>query len=158
MSNHDEYYRIKAETLVEIADAIREKEGTTAVIQPEKMAERVTAIETVGAMQEKSVTPTENQQTVTPDSGYDGLSQVTVGAIPEEYVTTDDADATAEQILDGKTAYVDGTKVEGTMANNGSVTATMDGLTTASITIPAGYTSGGTVSLTSDIEEALAAI
>ena len=44
------------------------------------------------------------------------------------------------------------------MPDNGSATATMDGLTTTSVTIPAGYTSGGTVSLTADIEEALAAI
>ena len=44
------------------------------------------------------------------------------------------------------------------MPNNGSVTTSMDGLTTTSVTILAGYTSGGTVSLTSDIEDALAAI
>ena len=64
----------------------------------------------------------------------------------------------AGEILDGKFAYVNGVKLEGTMANNGSVSASMDGMTTTSITIPAGYTTGGTVSLTSDIEEALAAI
>ena len=44
------------------------------------------------------------------------------------------------------------------MANNGAVAKTMDGLTTTSVTIEAGYTSGGTVSLTNDIETALAAI
>lgn len=108
-------------------------------------------------LEEKTATPTKSAQTITPTSGK-VLSKVTVAAIPAEYITTTDADATAANILDGKTAYVDGSKVTGSMANNGDATATMDGLTTTSVTIPAGYTSGGTVSLTDDIEEALAAI
>ena len=86
------------------------------------------------------------------------LSKVSVAAIPNNYVDTGDADAVAANILDSKTAYVNGAKVVGTMPNNGSVSASMDGLTTTSVTISAGYTSGGTVSLTSDIEDALAAI
>lgn len=37
-------------------------------------------------LQEKSATPTESQQTISPDSGYDGLSSVTVGAVSSSYV------------------------------------------------------------------------
>lgn len=108
-------------------------------------------------LEEKSATPTKSAQTVTPTAGK-VLSKVTVDAIPAEYISTQDATATAAQILADKTAYVGGEKVTGTMANNGAIDKTIDGLTTTSATIPAGYTSGGTVSLTDDINDALAAI
>lgn len=105
----------------------------------------------------KTVTPTKTAQDITPTTGK-MLSKVSVAAIPDNFIDTTDADAVAANILAEKTAYVGGEKVTGTMVNNGAIAGTIDGLTTTSFTISAGYTSGGTVSLTSDIEEALAAV
>lgn len=106
----------------------------------------------------KSTTPTKASQTITPSSGK-VLSSVAIAAIPDAYQDVTGVTADAADVLDGeKIVIADGTVVTGTMANNGSVTQTIDGLTSTSVAIPTGYTSGGTVSLTSDIEDALAAI
>lgn len=51
------------------------------------------------------------------------------------------------EMLDGE-----GKKVIGTMPDNGAISSTMDGLETKSVSIPAGYTSGGTVALDSTID------
>ena len=111
-------------------------------------------------LQSKKVTPTKSAQTVTPTSGK-VLSSVSVAAIPALYVDTTESTtdaASAANILSGKKAWVNGSQVTGTMANNGATSLTIDGLTTLSVAVPAGYTSGGTVSLTDDIYDALAAI
>ena len=112
-------------------------------------------------LQDKTVTPTTSSQSVTPDDGK-VLSKVTVNAIPAIYGDATEADAVAANILSGKKAIVNAnnvaTMVEGTMTDNGTLTGSIDGLTTTSYTIPSGYTAGGTVSLTNDINEALAAI
>lgn len=110
-------------------------------------------------LETKNVTPTKAAQDVTPTAGK-VLSKVTVAAIPDKYQDVSGVTTTAANVLDG-TYFVDktGALVEGTMPDKGAVTATIDGLTTTSYTIPAGKHSGsGTVSLTSDIENALAAI
>lgn len=110
-------------------------------------------------LEAKTVTPTKAEQDVTPTAGK-VLSKVTVAAIPDKYQDVSGVTATAANVLDG-VYFVDktGTKVEGTMPDKGAVNATIDGLTTTSYTIPAGKHSGsGKVSLTSDIENALAAI
>lgn len=109
-------------------------------------------------LEEKSVTPTKSVQTITPTAGK-VLSKVTVAKIPDAYQDVTNVTAVAADVLDGA-IFVDstGAEVGGSMPNNGSTSKTIDGLTTMSASIPAGYTTGGTVSLTNDIEEALAAI
>lgn len=109
-------------------------------------------------LEEKSATPTEAAQTIIPTAGK-VLSKVSVAAIPAKYKDVSGVTATAAHVLAGD-KFVDakGVLTDGTMANNGAIAQTMDGLTVTSVTIAAGYTSGGTVSLTNAIETALAAI
>ena len=109
-------------------------------------------------LETKTATPTKSTQNITPSNGK-VLSKVTVNAIPDAYQDVTGVTASAANVLEGfNIVSKTGEVVEGAMANNGSVSGSIDGLTTTSKTIPAGYTTGGTISLTSDIEEALAAI
>lgn len=110
------------------------------------------------AAETKSATPTKSAQEITPTSGK-VLSKVTVAAIPAAYQDVTGVTAAAANVLDGKYFVTStGELTEGTMANNGAISKTIDGLSSTSATIPAGYTTGGTVSLTGDIESALSAI
>lgn len=109
-------------------------------------------------LEEKSVTPTKSTQTVTPSSGK-VLSKVTVAAIPDKYQDVSGVTATAPHVLDGD-IFVNaaGEEVEGSMPNNGATALTIDPLTQASVEVPAGYTSGGSVAVTDDLLNALKSI
>lgn len=110
-------------------------------------------------LEQKSVTPTKSEQIIRP-SNTKVLNKVTVRAIPDEYQDVSGVTAVAANVLDNN-YFVDtaGNLVEGTMTDNGTVNASIDGMTTTSYTIPAGKHSGsGKVYLTDDIEKALAAI
>lgn len=90
-------------------------------------------------LQTKNVSPSTSQQSIIPDQNYDGLSEVTVGAVDNtidnnivscniksgvtilgvsgssSVVDTDDADAEAINIRKDRTAYVKGQKITGTL-------------------------------------------
>lgn len=69
------------------------------------------------------------------------------GSGTAKFYDTTGATATASDILTGKTAFGASGSVSGNMANNGSTGGTI-GSKSGTVTIPAGYTTGGTVSLT----------
>lgn len=86
------------------------------------------------------------------------INGVTYSSVPEvdipksgggtaKFYDTASANISAGDVLTGKTAFGSSGEVSGSMANNGSTSGTI-GTKAGTVTIPAGYTSGGTVSLT----------
>lgn len=65
-----------------------------------------------------------------------------------KFYDTSSADIAAGDVLTGKTGFGSGGSVSGSMANNGSTSGTIS-TKAGTVTIPAGYTTGGTVSLAS---------
>ena len=114
---------VEKHTLDVLATAISNKSGVPVTMTLTEMVDAVDNIQTGGggqpSLQTKSATytPTTSQQTatITADSGYDGLEEVnvTVNAIPSNYVDTSDANATQNSLLEGATAYVNGAKITG---------------------------------------------
>ena len=68
-------------------------------------------------VEEKTATPTKESQEVAPTDGK-VLSKVTVDPIPDDYIVTADANATADDIAIGKTAYVNGQKITGSIEDS----------------------------------------
>lgn len=93
-----------------------------------------------------TVIPSEQTQTLS-TAHTAVLEDITVEPIPGRYKDTSAADFGSGDLLSGKTGYNADGAVVGTMSDNGSVGGVI-GTKGGSITIPAGYTTGGTVSLT----------
>lgn len=105
-----------------------------------------------------TATPKKTRQEIKGDDGA-FLTKVTMEPIPDAYQDVSGVTATADKVVKGYyIVLANGSKVEGSAANNGALSLKIDGLSSTEVTIPAGFTSGGKVSLTNDIEEALAAI
>ena len=81
---------------------------------------------------------------------YQNVPEVDIpksGGGTAKFYDTSSADITAEHVLTGKTAFGANGSISGSMTNNGATGGTI-GAKAGTYTIPAGYTSGGTVSLT----------
>ena len=87
------------------------------------------------------------------------INGVTYQSVPEvdipksgggtaKFYDTASANAASADILTGKTAYGASGEVQGSMASNGSTSGTISAKA-GTVTIPAGYTTGGTVSISS---------
>lgn len=82
---------------------------------------------------------------------YQNVPEVNIpksGGGTAKFYDTSDADIVAANVLTGKTGYGSSGQVSGSMANNGSTSGTIS-TKAGTVSIPAGYTSGGTVSISS---------
>lgn len=106
------------------------------------------------------MTPTENVQTFYPDTGYSGISTVTVGAISTTYVGSGVARKSSSDLtVNGASITVPAgyyetatTKsVQTATAGTISVSINASGLMTATATASAGYYAGGTKTATAQV-------
>lgn len=82
---------------------------------------------------------------------YSNVPEVDIpksGGGTAKFFDTASATAAAADILTGKTSFGSSGSVSGSMANNGSTSGTIS-TKSGTVTIPAGYTTGGTVSIAS---------
>lgn len=91
------------------------------------------------------------QNVVINNVNYNDVPSVQIpkqGSGTATFYDTASADITSADVLTGKTGFGSTGSISGSMANNGSTSGTIS-TKAGTVTIPAGYTSGGTVSISS---------
>lgn len=82
---------------------------------------------------------------------YQNVPEVDIpksGGGTAKFYDTADADIAGGDILAGKTGYGSSGPVQGSMANNGSVSGSIS-TKAGTVTVPAGYTTGGSIGISS---------
>lgn len=82
---------------------------------------------------------------------YQNVPEVDIpksGGGSAKFYDTASADLTGADLLTGKTAFGSSGSISGSMANNGGTSGTIS-TKAGTVTIPAGYTTGGTVAISS---------
>lgn len=82
---------------------------------------------------------------------YSNVPEVNIpksGGGTAKFFDTAAANISASDVLTGKTAFGSSGEISGSMANNGSTSGTIS-TKAGTVTIPSGYTSGGSVSISS---------
>lgn len=125
-----------------IKDEVIDRTLTSTTIEPTQEEQIITApegyngfneVKVKGArLQQKIVTPSKETQVIKADEGYYGLSDVIVGVNIDEIqeikeMLTDGANATAEDIKLGKTAYVGGKLITGNFEIGGTLDISENG-------------------------------
>lgn len=134
--------------------------GTVTPSEGKVLSKVIVNVDNSPNLQEKTVSPSKEIQTVVSDEGYDGLSKVIIEAIADIYADISGVTASAEDVLEGKSFVSSaGENVAGAMKNMADNGISIDGMINEAVPIPSGFYNGmGYAKITDSIENELAAL